>query len=946
MSSSSAATGRTSRGGERDAAQTERLRQVIQRFFYKAALTIAASRVTLPQIFTNPSTVKFDRWFNIVVDDSDLIARDTSRWSKLDLEDEQRPPPMWIDIYLDAAELPRNQSLVIVDERRRKWDALEALHARSAINHTERRKKDYRVLLERWKVYLGPANDVPQQAAHEPPPFLYKKLVVLFRSLYTLEHSLPACRFVRQVAKDPSNFNVLRPLYRISHGDPDEKEEDLLKAPLYPSKDPTTKRQDFMPTYSSAGPLNIEVEYRTNCNFSIADSDSVISSHLQSMDNKRLGHSDNEKSPQHRYGKELGSVPIHWQTSRSETNQELAYGSMSTFHRRGQPTGTSPMSALRAARDLNEQSSSTSPPVRTPPDHRASQSPKTALKAVDRPSSFQRRVSISFQPFKAGSLSSSPGPIQSAQQSSRPSSEEISHISTSGPQHSRNKSSKESVLQAAHRAAQSPSNDVAVGSPSSASPRPPGPRYSSSFSNRRSRLSSGATQNSKTEEDNTSSGKASQSSSNQPGSCLLGEGEQESSGPLDTDEDNISDFLKLLDQKKELKSFGKKGESSRDASSRKTTAALSRFQQMRDSHAAFTDSLSSSIALQQSPASSPPSRLPPSGPPQLAGASVSTTSSASKPISPHTPHTPAIPSRLSTHATSNDGGQRYSEGRRQPSYGGDGTVESPEAARPSASTAIDIPLSPDRHRGLNRQRRSSSIVHAHRGVAEETGMRSASVPGGPAAAAAAAEDHQDLSLDELFATQDHPVSSTAPGQSSSGREHPGTQSHGPSLDNEGGGTGNSGSASADASAQQGSGSASAAPPFKSRLTRASGGRGSPSSAGKGSSFSADRRGSSGAGARRGSFSSARGGVAAHGASASAMDDDEPLLFTMSELGTQSRRSLEEAVAAAGGAPTGRDVGTHGSGDRDSGSGAGGDSSGASSAARRGSFASRRRGLWP
>lgn len=71
--------------------------------------------------------------------------------------------------------------------------------------------------------------------------------------------------------------------------------------------------------------------------------------------------------------------------------------------------------------------------------------------------------------------------------------------------------------------------------------------------------------------------------------------------------------------------------------------------------------------------------------------------------------------------------------------------------------------------------------------------------------------------------------------------------------------------------------------YASRCGRNLAGRGSSSSFGTGSGMS-DRPSRYGFSAR-----------------AAALDDDEPLLFTMSELGSQSRKSLEEGRGGGGGA---------------------------------------------
>jgi autophagy-related protein 13 len=104
----------------------------------------------------------------------------------------------------------------------------------------------------------------------------------------------------------------------------------------------------------------------------------------------------------------------------------------------------------------------------------------------------------------------------------------------------------------------------------------------------------------------------------------------------------------------------------------------------------------------------------------VAPASVSASSSPSKPHSPHTPHTPAIPSRLSENsiADNSSGHRRLSSRHARPS---ESTV--PESSREGTitqegTTAIDIPLSP---RLGSYQRRSSSVAQQSRALIDDDG---------------------------------------------------------------------------------------------------------------------------------------------------------------------------------------------------------------------------------
>jgi len=164
-------------------------------------------------------------------------------------------------------------------------------------------------------------------------------------------------------------------------------------------------------------------------------------------------------------------------------------------------------------------------------------------------------------------------------------------------------------------------------------------RFSSSFGQRRPRLSSGA---SRTEDDNNSSGKGSFASSTAPGSGVIADAVT-TAGVVDEDT-SLADFMELIEDKKSLKSF-----QTSEESGKRTAKALSKFSKMKDANTALSDSLSSSLYLNQRAPVSTSIVSRQAVPPGLSGTSVSTSSSLGKPLSPHTP---AIPSRLGLNETS------------------------------------------------------------------------------------------------------------------------------------------------------------------------------------------------------------------------------------------------------------------------------------------------------
>lgn len=775
---------------------------------------------------------------------------------------DSHPPPMIIETYLDASRLSNSQSLVIVDDNGKTWDALEALNSSESSTDGSSpgriQRNDAEVVLERWRVELKPIPADGPEDFGPTLPTIYKRSIVFFRSLYSATRILPCWRHSRQQATAKGLHPALKVKCRFLMGDPDFGDRDPLRQPLY---DNGKVVSEYMigDLEVPVGRFYTSVTYRKDCNFRVEDSESLLSSRFMGVDENSFKPSIPQRGEHRRRGSyaELASVPSH-RLGGGPREPQQTYGSLSTFHGDG-ALGTSPISALRAVRPIGSDTSS--PPGSVPasvepdPPHSLPIRPQSS---ANRPSfrNFEgtgRRPSVSFQPFKAGSLSGSPRINDGEPPPISPHS--LNRGSLGGISQARNnRSSLTAGMAASLRGGPPP---AAVDSPVVGSPKPGTSRYSSSFTHRRGRLSFGG-QSKATDDDQVSSGKQSLSSSAQPGSGLLAEAGGASSGSLHTDDDNISDFLKALDSRKTLQSFepNKKGESS---AAKRTAAQLSKFHLMRESHNALTESMTSSMHLHRSSSSS--SRQLANVPSMVNPASMSASSSPSKPLSPHTPYTPAIPSRLSENSiVVNPRGYAH-EGRRptqNPEIAAT-EVEIPDDAPMSqeGTTAIDIPLSPRLlHTGGN-NRRASSVAHQQRASEEEDAdlvQRSISLGG---------EDREAPTLSTLLALQ-----------RASGSNSGGSPSLQPAADIRA-----SGPSSPRADREQ-----KAASPGGLRLRYAGLGRPTPPHS------------------SRGSFSGGRyGGSSVRGAGEDGADD-EPLVFAMSELERDSRRSLEEGRGGLGQRP--------------------------------------------
>ncbi|KAG5929186.1 hypothetical protein E4U42_006914 [Claviceps africana] len=697
----------------------KKLDQIVQNFFNKAAVLIIESRVKVKPSRNANGQRKTNKWFQLETDEFDNFKDDLKIWKTCGSMD-NRPPPLIIDIYLDASSLKESQSLVIIDDDGKRWDVMGQLNAFdssfSGSYPTAPPSRNAEVVLERWRLDLNTVGGAPTDDFGPILPTIYKKAIVFFRSLFITTKLLPAWKFASQ-GPAKNSHPALTLQCRIRLAEPGQIGTNRLKQPIDGRRDPVT-HYVFGDLDVPVGRLSAAVTYRNDCSFRIDDSESLLSSRFMGVDEnffkpslpQRAGRNQGQVA-------ETGSLRDHRRASPlSELHQ--AYGSMSTFHGCG-PLATSPLSALRAVRYPG--SDTTSPPATLPTagglDAAPISMPITGRIAAPtaiagRPESAGRRPSISFQPFKAGSLSGSSVPrhVGSESPASAHSQGRPGLLIGSQP---RPKSSLTAGMPASLRGGP-PSASAADAPPSIGSARPaPTGRYSSSFTHRRSRPSAGRTG----DDEQGSSGRQSLASSlAQPGSGLLAEAGPTSSGSLHGEEDDISDFLKALDSRKSLKCF-ESAQHGGDSTTNRTVAQLSKFHLMRDSNNALTESMTSSMQMQRS--SSSFSRYLTSVPGMVAPASMSTSSSpGGKPVSPHTPHTPAIPSRLSENSIINYAATgrvtSRGSGRRQAPTVPELSRES--TARQEGTTAIDIPLSP---RVVSYQRRSSSAAQQSRAVLDD-----------------------------------------------------------------------------------------------------------------------------------------------------------------------------------------------------------------------------------
>lgn len=566
-----------------------------------------------------------------MLDETDVLSEDLQEWRRPDLSDEP-PPPLVIEVYVDTSHLTQNQSLVIVDDVGRRWDVADSVAAESSPKSNRAGGRYYEVMLERWTIELGDMSRYKASQLNDQLPNVYKKGVLLFRSLYTFSRFLPAWKLHKKLSRQPSNAQPLKLRFRIRQGRSGASRvsnKDALHTPLCPSDLNNTtiaEHHDFAPLLCSAGPLTISIDYRTNADLTVADAEALLSSRFAGLDAglaARYPAAGGRSLPgghHHSVPQEDSSSSLNPAGGGGRPGARVAgggaYGSLGTFHATGKRE--SPVSALRNRAVSGASDTAPSPERRVTP-----QSIPTSSAGTDY---------LKNPPFKAGSVASSPRnhPASPSPSTSVPRPSPLTGTSAHSKRLSLN-----TLPQQALRNPGGITPDTAIASSGSTSPKPaPVHRYSSSFAGRKRWTST--SQSSRAGESTTSSGRGSTSSKEKSGQ--LGpeqiSGTPGSSGSARTDEDDIAAFISTVERAKDLKAF---------SSTRKPAGApqnnvinLSRFKNMSLASSELADEMSSSSLVQTS--LTPPSR-------RLSNVPGLSTSSSPSRMQPHAPH---VRSRLST----------------------------------------------------------------------------------------------------------------------------------------------------------------------------------------------------------------------------------------------------------------------------------------------------------
>lgn len=263
---------------------------------------------------------------------------------------------------------------MILDQEGKRWN-VDATVPRSDVRRPE-------IVLERWRIELD-----PRIVGNDEPPIIYKKSIVLFRSLYAYVRLLPAWRLRRKMSKSKISPTALKLSCRILNGAyPISSRGRIgLSIPVLPGEDQHHfQNHKLHRIETSGGAFVVGVSYRTNCEFRVDESESLLSSHFLNLDQHDYitqhhqpyvsasassavsvrRHSRSSKSPG-----PISSLPSRTTDGNSLVEAGVSYSSLTSFYPNQPATatvatagtpipGTSQLSAHRHQQSLSSSASS------------------------------------------------------------------------------------------------------------------------------------------------------------------------------------------------------------------------------------------------------------------------------------------------------------------------------------------------------------------------------------------------------------------------------------------------------------------------------------------------------------------------------------------------------------------------------------------------------------
>lgn len=245
--------------------QSQNLTQIVQNFFLRSAQIIYGSRENSPLKSSHSSSQiskNSNRWFNLDLESFQLPKSALSLWKGQDI---LQMPPLVVETVLDLRGLERNQTLIFDGENIVKTD------------------KKAEIVLERWLVEFD-LNTFDNDSVELPA--IYKRMIVTFRSLYTLTLLLPAYNLREKLAGFDQASSSIALRARIVDGSQQISSHGRIGL----SRDLTGHKGDkshlisrsMEPVLTPIGALKISVSYRRSCGFEVRDNEEFISRQIES----------------------------------------------------------------------------------------------------------------------------------------------------------------------------------------------------------------------------------------------------------------------------------------------------------------------------------------------------------------------------------------------------------------------------------------------------------------------------------------------------------------------------------------------------------------------------------------------------------------------------------------------------------------------------------------
>ncbi|CAG8580424.1 3119_t:CDS:2 [Paraglomus brasilianum] len=495
--------------------------------------------------------------FNLELEDSDIYREDIKYWRMTAVSTQSPPQPMTIQFYLDITDLAQDQILVLADE----FYGRHRVTVEEIDEDGRGRRKD-RIMLESWTLTLSQ----PTPDSQAELPIVYKKSITFFRSLYAYVRLLPMYGLFKRLSMKLTQSMKIGHRFVLPNANTRDDGERVVRSEKGIGKDvpiidkmtgTVASEYQFTPIETPLGVFSLEVIYRNNCDFYIDDDSEASPSYLSTSESPR------GMDP-------MFGAPLVRTRSSSALSQETETSPHPAFvrsaHHQRQPSygygsGASGLSPKTSdARRLSQVEGS-----QIKYGYRESLHPQGSPTASNRPT-----VTM-IKPFKALSLSSSPtshpdnlpSPTNSDKGiSSSPLYRSPSQVSL-GPRYSSSPSSGRPLSIISNSGALSSS----VKSTSSGGGSPSGNtlRFSSSFKSRYERTGNASGSRDK---DGTVGGRRPSRSSlytNRSDDTISERGSFSSSYWPFQEEDDLGDFVKMIETRGPLKMFSKSPTKSDDS---------------------------------------------------------------------------------------------------------------------------------------------------------------------------------------------------------------------------------------------------------------------------------------------------------------------------------------------------------------------------------------------